>query len=124
MRASPSTLNPPGAYRRGRAGSLSDDPARPPAVSARWIQSTWRLPQGAWLERRSESLLAHALRHNSFVGFKNMDPSLVKLDTTYQVQLAYAEASSAIDFIVKQRGAEGLLGVLKDMLDTQEGGDD
>ena len=51
-----------------------------------------------------------------------MDPSLVKLDTTYQVQLAYAEASSAIDFIVKQRGAEGLLGVLQALRQTQEGG--
>jgi tetratricopeptide (TPR) repeat protein len=46
----------------------------------------------------------------------------VKLDTTYQVQLAYAEASSAIDFIVKQRGAEGLLGVLQALRQTQEGG--
>jgi len=89
---------------------------------AKYFESAWRLPQGAWLDRRSESLLAHALRHNSFVGFKNMDPSLVKLDTTYQVQLAYAEASSAIDFIVKQRGAEGLLGVLQALQQTQEGG--
>ena len=89
---------------------------------AKYFESAWRLPLGAWLDRRSESLLAHALRHNSFVGFKNMDPSLVKLDTTYQVQLAYAEASSAIDFIVKQRGAEGLLGVLQALRQTQEGG--
>ena len=89
---------------------------------AKYFESAWRLPQGAWLDRRSESLLAHALRHNSFVGFKNMDPSLVKLDTTYQVQLAYAEASSAIDFIVQQRGAEGLLGVLQALRQTQEGG--
>ncbi len=88
---------------------------------AKYFESAWRLPQGAWLDRRSESLLAHALRHNSFVGFKNMDPSLVKLDTTYQVQLAYAEASSAIDFIVQQRGAEGLLGVLQTLRQTQRG---
>lgn len=89
---------------------------------AKYFESAWRLPQGAWLDRRSESLLAHALRHNSFVGFKNMDPSLVKLDTTYQVQLAYAEASSAIDFIVQQRGAEGVLGVLQTLRQTRDGG--
>jgi tetratricopeptide (TPR) repeat protein len=89
---------------------------------AKYFESAWRLPQGAWLDRRSESLLAHALRNNSFVGFKNMDPSLVKLDTTYQVQLAYAEASSAIDFIVKQRGTQGLLGVLQTLRQTQDGG--
>jgi tetratricopeptide (TPR) repeat protein len=90
--------------------------------TAKYLESAWRSPPGAWLDRRSESLLAHALRHNSFVGFKNMDPSLVKLDTTYQVQLAYAEASSAIDFIVKQRGFEGLLEVLQTLRQTQEGG--
>ena len=89
---------------------------------AKYFESAWRLPQVAWLDRRSESLLAHALKHNSFVGFKNMDPSLVKLDTTYQVQLAYAEASSAIDFIVQQRGAQGLVRVLHELRQTQGGG--
>ena len=89
---------------------------------AKYFESAWRLPQVAWLDRRSESLLAHALKHNSFVGFKNMDPSLVKLDTTYQVQLAYAEASSAIDFIAQQRGTQGLVRVLHELRQTQEGG--
>ncbi len=89
---------------------------------AKYFESAWRLPQVAWLDRRSESLLAHALKHNSFVGFKNMDPSLVKLDTTYQVQLAYAEASSAIDFIVQQRRAQGLVQVLHELRQSQEGG--
>jgi tetratricopeptide (TPR) repeat protein len=89
---------------------------------AKYFESAWRLPQVAWLDRRSESLLAHALKHNSFVGFKNMDPSLVKLDTTYQVQLAYAEASSAIDFIVQQRGTAGLVQVLHELRQTKDGG--
>ena len=89
---------------------------------AKYFESAWRLPLGSWLDRRSESLLAHALKHNSFVGFKNMDPSLVKLDTTYQVQLAYAEASSAIDFIVQQRGAPGLVRVLQELRQSKDGG--
>ena len=89
---------------------------------AKYFESAWRLPPGTWPDRRSESLLAHALKHNSFVGFKNMDPSLVKLDTTYQVQLAYAEASSAIDFIVQQLGAPGLVRVLQELRQVQDGG--
>jgi len=89
---------------------------------AKYFESVWRLPQADWLDRRSESLLAHALKHNSFVGFKNMDPSLVKLDTTYQVQLAYAEASSAIDFIVQQRGTQGLVQVLHELRQSKDGG--
>jgi tetratricopeptide (TPR) repeat protein len=67
-------------------------------------------------------LLAHALKHNSFVGFKNMEPSLVKLDTTYQVQLAYAEAASAIDFIMHRLGATGLVHLLQDLQRSQEEG--
>lgn len=89
---------------------------------AKYFESAWRLPPGTWLDRRAESLLAHALKHNSFVGFKNMDPSLVKLDTTYQVQLAYAEASSAIDFIVQQRGPQGIVQVLAELRQAQGGG--
>ena len=89
---------------------------------AKYFEDVWRLPQSAWLSRRTESLLAHALRNNSFVGFKNMDPSLVKLDTTYQVQLAYAEAASAIDFILQRLGAPGLVRILRDLAQSQEEG--
>ena len=89
---------------------------------AKYFESAWRLPPGTWLDRRSESLLAHALKHKSFVGFKNMDPSLVKLDTTYQVQLAYAEAASAIDFIVQQLGPQGLVRVLHELRQAKGGG--
>src|SRR5437899_6899078 len=55
---------------------------------AKFFESAWRLPPGTGLDRRSESLLAHALKHNCFVGFINFDPSLVKIVTNYQVQLA------------------------------------
>jgi tetratricopeptide (TPR) repeat protein len=89
---------------------------------AKYFEDVWRLPQSAWLSRRTESLLAHALKHNSFVGFKNMEPSLVKLDTTYQVQLAYAEAASAIDFIMQRAGSKGLARMLRELRQTDEDG--
>jgi tetratricopeptide (TPR) repeat protein len=89
---------------------------------AKYFEDTWRLPQSAWMNRRTESLLAHALKHNSFVGFKNMDPSLVKLDTTYQVQLAYAEAASAIDFILQRLGTNGMVRILQELERSQEAG--
>ena len=89
---------------------------------AKYFEDVWRLPESAWLSRRTESLLAHALANNSFVGFKNMEPSLVKLETTYQVQLGYAEAASAIDFIMHSKGAVGLVGILKDLQQSQDEG--
>jgi tetratricopeptide (TPR) repeat protein len=87
---------------------------------AKYFEDAWRLPASAWLSRRTESLLAHALKHDSFVGFENMEPSLVKLDTTYQVQLGYAEAASAIDFIMNRRGAKGLITILRDLSQHQQ----
>jgi tetratricopeptide (TPR) repeat protein len=86
---------------------------------AKYFEDVWRLPESAWLNRRTESLLAHAIRHDSFVGFKNMEPSLVKLDTTYQVQLAYAEAASAIDFIIHRLGTAGLVRILRELRNTE-----
>ncbi len=58
-----------------------------------------------------------ALEKNQFVGFKKMEPSLIHLDTPEQVQLAYAEAASAVDFINQSKGKAGvreLLATLKD----------
>ncbi len=89
---------------------------------ARYFEDAWRLPRPAWLSRRTESLLAHALAHNSFVGFTNMEPSLVKLDTTYQVQLGYAEAASAIDFIVQRLDTKGLVRILQDLQQSHDEG--
>ena len=89
--------------------------------TARYFEDAWRRPQPGWLNRRTESLLAHALANNSFVGFRNMEPSLVKLETTYQVQLGYAEAASAIDFIVQRLGYEGLPLLLQELQQAPEG---
>jgi tetratricopeptide (TPR) repeat protein len=89
---------------------------------AKYFEDAWRLPDSSWLSRRTESLLAHALANDSFVGFQNMEPSLVKLDTTYQVQLGYAEAASAIDFIISTVGAQGLTRILQDLSEAHGDG--
>ncbi len=89
---------------------------------AKYFEDAWRLPQSSWLSRRTESLLAHALANDSFVGFKNMEPSLVKLETTYQVQLGYAEAASAIDFIIHSAGSQGLTRILQDLSEAHGDG--
>jgi tetratricopeptide (TPR) repeat protein len=87
---------------------------------AKYFEDVWRLPASAWLSRRTESLLAHALKHDSFVGFENMEPSLVKLETAYQVQLGYAEAASAIDFIMHRLGDKGLVAILRHLSQHQQ----
>lgn len=89
---------------------------------ARFYETRWRRAnaQGSahdYLTPANETLLAQALERNKFVGFKQMEPSLIHLETPEEVQLAYAEAASAIDFMIQSRGARGirqLLGELRD----------
>ncbi len=62
-----------------------------------------------------ETLLARALADDGFISFQRMDPGLVKLQTPEEVQLAYAEAASSIQFIVSKTGYEGLRAIMSHM---------
>jgi len=95
---------------------------------ARFYETRWRKPAPAteahedYLTPANQTLLVQALDKNQFVGFKKMEPSLIHLDTPEQVQLAYAEAASAIDFINQSKGKAGireLLATLKDKPTTE-----
>jgi tetratricopeptide (TPR) repeat protein len=85
---------------------------------ARFYETRWRkgAPQGDaaedYLTPANQTLLVRALGKNQFVGFKKMEPSLIHLDTPEQVQLAYAEAASAIDFINQSKGRSGIRDLL------------
>ena len=65
---------------------------------ARFYETRWRKPAPTtdaaedYLTPANQTLLVQALAKNQFVGFKNMEPSLIHLETPEQVQLAYAEA--------------------------------
>ena len=81
---------------------------------ARFYETRWRKaapPKDAaedYLTPANQTLLVHALQKNQFVGFKKMEPSLIYLETPEQVQLAYAEAASAVDFINQSKGRTGM----------------
>ncbi|RMF86415.1 MAG: tetratricopeptide repeat protein [Nitrospinota bacterium] len=89
---------------------------------AKYQEYLWRSPRSLYLNPVNETLLANALRENDFVSFAQMDPSLVKLDTTHQVRLAYAEAASAIDFILQRVGYPGLQRILQHIAQAEEQG--
>jgi tetratricopeptide (TPR) repeat protein len=81
--------------------------------TARFLETRWREAAAAgdkqdYLTPANETLLARALEAGTFIGFKKMEPSLIHLETPEEVQLAYAEAASAIDFIVDQADSKGL----------------
>lgn len=83
---------------------------------ARYYETVWRKPvQGPrpdYLTPANETLLATAIERQEFVSFKDMEPSLIRLDTPEQVQLAYAEVASAVDYIRQARGPSGIRDVL------------
>jgi tetratricopeptide (TPR) repeat protein len=75
---------------------------------AKHEESRWRTPASLYLSPTNRTLLAEALRTGEFVTFAQMEPSLVRLETPHQVQLAYAEAASAVDFVLSRVGYPGL----------------
>ena len=81
---------------------------------ARFYETRWRKPVPPkdaaedYLTPANQTLLVQALEKNQFVGFKKMEPSLIHLETAEQVQLAYAEAASAIDYINHSKGKAGV----------------
>ena len=81
---------------------------------ARFYETRWRKPAPPadaaedYLTPANQTLLVRALAKNQFVGFQKMEPSLIHLESPEQVQLAYAEAASAIDFINQSKGRSGI----------------
>lgn len=75
---------------------------------AKHEEARWRSPGSLYLSPMNRTLLAEALRSGDFVTFDQMEPSLVRLETPHQVQLAYAEAASAVEFILDRVGYPGL----------------
>ncbi len=77
-------------------------------------ETLWR-NEPAQLSPVHQTLLARALASGRLISFERMEPGLVKLETPEDVQLAYAEAESAIDFIIEKKGHAGLREVMKQM---------
>ncbi|MBI4641199.1 MAG: tetratricopeptide repeat protein [Candidatus Tectomicrobia bacterium] len=87
---------------------------------AKYQEARWRQQSSNYLNPVNESLLANALKTDNFVTFEEMHPSLVKLDTTHKVRLAYAETASAIDFIIRLKGYEGIRKIFEVMTQFEE----
>lgn len=86
---------------------------------ARYYETIWRKAPDQnkpdYLTPANETLLARAVTTQEFISFKDMEPSLIRLDTPEQVQLAYAEAASAIDYVRASRGSAGIRQFLQEV---------
>ncbi len=80
--------------------------------AAKYYEKVWRSDNEFRLDPVPQALLARALENHSLITFQEMYPSLVKLKTAEEVQLAYAEAETAIALITSQAGDGGVRGSL------------
>lgn len=81
---------------------------------SKYEETRWRKGPD-YLSPASITLLAHAQADNRLIGFHQMEPSLIHLETPEEVQLAYAQAASAIEFIIVRAGHAGLKSVMERM---------
>jgi tetratricopeptide (TPR) repeat protein len=81
---------------------------------AKYEETRWRNGP-SYLSPLYQTLLARALAERKLIGFDRMEPSLVRLETPEDVQLAYAQAASAIEFIIAKAGHERLREIMNRM---------
>ncbi len=81
---------------------------------AKYEETRWRNGP-SYLSLLYETLLAHALTERKLIDFDRMEPSLIRLETPEDVQLAYAQAASAIEFIIAKSGHERVREIMNRM---------
>ncbi|MBI4596405.1 MAG: hypothetical protein HY730_08530 [Candidatus Tectomicrobia bacterium] len=74
--------------------------------TAKYEETRWRNKKGGYLQPASTSLLAVAVNLGKKISFAQMEPSLVKLPSTQDVQQAFAQATMAIDYLIQTGGQE------------------
>ena len=81
---------------------------------SKYEETRWR--EGpSYLSTTYQNLLARALTAGRLIPFEKMEPSLVKLENPEDVHLAYAQAASAIEFLIGKAGYGGLREVMRRM---------
>jgi len=81
---------------------------------AKYEETRWRNGP-SYLSLLYETLLARALGERKLIDFDRMEPSLIRLETPEDVQFAYAQAASAIEFIIAKAGHEKLREIMNRM---------
>ncbi len=82
---------------------------------AKYHETLWRSPQSLYFTSGYESILYKGVKEKSLISFARMEPSMVKLDTQEQVQLAFAQVSHAIEYMFKEYGQNSVKEVLEEL---------
>ena len=78
---------------------------------AKYEETRWRSGP-SYLSPLYQTLLSQAVAQGKLIDWERMENSFIKLETPEEVQLAYAQAASVIDFILSRSGDPGLREVM------------
>ncbi len=81
---------------------------------AKFLETRWRGAKEP-LTPLMETVLAKGLNADYLIGLDQMMPSLAKLKNAEDVQLAYAEVSSMVEYMVDQKGEAVIPSILEDL---------
>jgi tetratricopeptide (TPR) repeat protein len=70
---------------------------------AKYLETRWR-EEANYMTPIMETILADGLANDYMVALQDMMPSLAKLKSAEDVQLAYAEVAAMVDYMVQQNG--------------------
>ena len=83
---------------------------------AKYFEARWRNEE-EYLTPVMETILAGGLNNDYLISLDSMMPSLAKLKTAEDVQLAYAEVSTMVEYMTKVRGDATIPALLNDLAD-------
>ena len=86
---------------------------------AKYLEGYWRGDRSGQLGAHQQSLLARALRDDSFVPFEKFRYSMAYLDSGEEAALAFAQVSTMVQYLVETLGVGVLPGVLDAVRDGQ-----
>jgi len=81
---------------------------------AKYLETQWR-GEKQYLSPIMETVLSNALKNDYRVPLEAMMPSLAKLKTAEDVQLAYAEVSSMVEYLATTKGLDIFARILEDL---------
>lgn len=81
---------------------------------AKFLETRWR-DDSRYMSPIMETILSGALKNEYMVALEDMMPSLAKLKTAEDVQLAYAEVSTMMEFIAESQDIQIFSHILEDL---------
>ena len=87
---------------------------------AKYLESRWRTDDGAELTVHQQTLLAKALRDETFVPFEKFRHSMAYLDSGDEAALAFAQVATLVQHVLEIGGEEVLPVIIRRIRDGEE----